>query len=103
MLGIAPSTAGKEPATDPIRLEALRARQREDRAARWKSIESLGLDEVIGWLEAIRGIRTATKRMSKRRGAADTHAENAPSRAARGPDGDEAGAVVDRRRDRAHR
>lgn len=65
-LGLAPGTVGRELAKDPIGLESLRARQREDRAKRWRRIEDMGLDETIGWLERISKIRTGQNRMSKR-------------------------------------
>lgn len=61
LLKLAPSTVSEELAKDPTRLEALRARQREDRARQWKRIEALGLDEVIGWLERSKKYRLAKR------------------------------------------
>jgi predicted transcriptional regulator len=46
-LGIAPSTVGKELAADPVRLEALRARLREQRSERWKKLEIESIDVAI--------------------------------------------------------
>lgn len=66
MLDVAPSTVSKELAQDPVRLEALRARQREARAQGWKRIEELGLEELVGWLERLRDYRTGKKRRTKK-------------------------------------
>lgn len=66
-LGISASAVSKEQGSDPVRLSAVRARQREERAKKWKQIENLGLDEVLGWLDVVEGIRTGTrKKLTKR-------------------------------------
>ena len=64
-LEISPSAVGRELSRDPIGLEALRARQREERSKRWRRIEDLGLDETIAWLERAKSIRQAKKAPSK--------------------------------------
>lgn len=68
ILGCAPSTVSKQLAADPVAIEALRARLREERASRWKQIESLGLDELIAWLGRVSNMRSAKMpaRLSKR-------------------------------------
>lgn len=58
-LGIGPSKVGHALVKDPIRLDELRARQREHRAQRWKGIEDVGLGETLAWLEAVKKIRLA--------------------------------------------
>lgn len=68
-LKISPSQVHKILGEDPVRLEALRARQREARATRWKQVENAGLDELIAWLEEIRKYRETPigkKTMSQR-------------------------------------
>jgi transcriptional regulator with XRE-family HTH domain len=45
-------------AKDPVALESARQRLREERAQRWKRIESMGLDETIDWLIEVGKLRT---------------------------------------------
>lgn len=56
-LNIAPGTVGRELISDPIRLEALRARQREARSTKWRALESTGLDEALAWLKELSAMR----------------------------------------------
>jgi IS30 family transposase len=71
LLGVAPSQVSKELGRDPIRLEALRARQREERAKRWKRLETVGVDELLEWAKVLKDARpefTSTrKHISQRR------------------------------------
>lgn len=50
-LRLAPSTVGKVLARDPVRLDALRARLREERAQRWKQLETRSIDLALRWVD----------------------------------------------------
>lgn len=65
-LKISPSIVSRTLALDPIALDALRARLAEERAARWKQVETAGLDELIGWLQRTREFRTGKRRRSEK-------------------------------------
>lgn len=56
-LTIAPNQVWAELNSDPKRHEQVRARIMEQRAQRWKSLESVGLDETQAWIEELRKIR----------------------------------------------
>lgn len=65
-LEISPSAVGRELVTDPVRLESLRARLREERGTGFKNIETKGIAELEAWLERLGKWRTGEKRMGKR-------------------------------------
>lgn len=65
-LEISPSAVGRELVTDPVRLESLRARLREERGSGFKNIETKGIAELQAWLERLEMWRTGKKRMGKR-------------------------------------
>lgn len=56
-LRITVSTVWRELASDPVRHEALRTRQREARSQGWRQLETLSLDEAIGWVQSLRRVR----------------------------------------------
>lgn len=57
VLGISPSAVGRELATQPVELEAVRARQREARARLWRELETLSLEEAVGWMGQLKAYR----------------------------------------------
>lgn len=57
LLGIVASTVSKTLASDPVALEALRARQREARARLWRELETLSLEEAVGWMGQLKAYR----------------------------------------------
>lgn len=67
-LGVSAATVNRILGADPFRLETVRARQREARADKWKSIENLGLEVVEMGL-------TRLKSVMKRRGMSKKSAE----------------------------
>lgn len=58
-------TVHRELSRDPIRLEAIIARQREDEARGWQKIASKGRDETNGWLELCEEVRLGDKGKKK--------------------------------------
>lgn len=52
-LKISPVTFGKYLALDPIRLEGIRARQREARSQAWKKLENVCVGEALEWVDVL--------------------------------------------------
>lgn len=60
-LGLSPSLVSRTLSSDPIALEALRARIAEERSKRWRQLETKGLDETFAWLEEAEKFRKKRK------------------------------------------
>lgn len=56
-MGIAPSTVGRVLASDPVGLEALRARLREAQAGAWKAIQAAATAETLAWIQSLGAVR----------------------------------------------
>lgn len=65
-IGVTPGTVSKVLASDPVALEALRARLREVQSAGWKQIQALALDETLAWLGTLATVRKRFEKSGKR-------------------------------------